>query len=74
MARWHLTDIDQNGGVDPSGCYPIRVSFQKTAAILAPKLSQLFRRLLSTGEFPLEWRITDMTPIPEGLLSDLVSN
>ena len=57
----YLLDLDPNCGVDPSGCFPM--FFQKTASILAPKLSCLFRRLLRGGEFPLEWRIADVTPI-----------
>ena len=48
--------------------------FQKTASVHAPKLSRLFRRLLRCGEFPLEWRIADVTPIPKGPLSALVCN
>ena len=50
--------------------------FQKTTSVLAPKLSCLFqfRRLLRGGEFPLEWRIADVTPIPKGPLSALVCN
>ena len=63
----HLLDLDPNGGVDPSGCFPM--FFRKTASVLAPKLSCLFRRLLHCGEFPLEWRIADVTPIPKGPLS-----
>ena len=51
----HLLDLDPNGGVDPSGCFPM--FFRKTASVLAPNLSCLFRRLLRGGEFPLEWRI-----------------
>ena len=68
----YLLDLDPNGGVDPSGCFPML--FQKTASVLAPKLSCLFRRLLRCGEFPLEWRIADVTPIPKGPLSALVCN
>ena len=68
----HLLDLDPNGGEDPSGCFPM--FFQRTASVLAPKLSRLFRRLLRCGEFPLEWRIADMTPIPKGSLSALVCN
>ena len=45
-----------------------------TASVLAPKLSCLFRRLLRGGEFPLEWWIADVTPIPKGPLSALVCN
>ena len=65
-------DLDPNGGVDPSGCFPM--FFRKTASVLAPKLNCLFRRLLRGGEFPLEWRIADVTPIPKGPLSALVCN
>ena len=68
----HLLDLDPNGGVNPSGCFPM--FFRKTASILAQKLSCLFRRLLRCGEFPLEWRIADVTPIPKGPLSALVCN
>ena len=51
------------------------IFFQKTATILAPKLSRLFRRLLRSGEFPpLEWRIADVTPIPKSPLFALVCN
>ena len=70
--EWHLLDLDPNGGVGPSGCFPM--FFRKTASVLAPKLSCLFRRLLRGGELPLEWRIADVTPIPKGPLSVLVSN
>ena len=48
----HLFDLDPNGGVDPSGFFPM--FFRKAASVLAPKLSCLFRRLLRGGEFPLE--------------------
>ena len=68
----HLLDLDPNGGVDPSGSFPM--FFRKTASVLAPKLSCLFRRLLRGAEFPLEWRIADVTPILKGPLSALVCN
>ena len=55
-------DLDPNGGVDPSGCFPM--FFQKTASVLAPKLSCLFRGGLQT----------DVTPIPKGPLPALVCN
>ena len=69
---YHLLNLDLNGEVDPSGCFPM--FFRKTASVLAPKLSSLFRRLLRCGEFPLQWRIADATPIPKGPLSVLVCN
>ena len=50
----YLLDLDPNGGVDSSGCFPM--FFQKTASVLARK-TELFRRLLHCGEFPLEWRL-----------------
>ena len=68
----HLLDLDPNGGVNPSGCFPM--FFRKTAFVLAPKLSCIFRRLLHCDEFPLEWRIADVTPIPKSPLSALVCN
>ena len=66
----YLLDLDPNGGLDPSGCFPM--FFRKTAFVLAPKLNCLFCRLLRGGEFPLEWLIADVTPIPKGPLSALV--
>ena len=48
--------------------------FQRTAPVLAPKLSCIFRRLFRCGEFPLEWQIADVTPNPKGPLSALVCN
>ena len=65
-------DLDPNCGVDPSGCFPM--FFQKSASVLAQKLSRLFRRLLHCGEFPLECRIADATPILKGPLLVLVCN
>ena len=57
----HLLDLDPNGEVDLSGCFPM--FFRKTASVLAPKKSRLFRRLWHCGEFLLEWQIADETPI-----------
>ena len=68
----YLKDLDPNGGVDPFGCFPMLL--QKTASILATKLSRLFCRLLRSDEFPLKWRIADVTPIFKGPLSALVCN
>ena len=69
---YYLLDLDPNRAVDPSDCFPM--FFQRTASVLTPKLSRLFRRLLRCSEFPLEWRIVDVTPIPKGTLSALVCN
>ena len=66
----YLLDLDPNGGVDPSGCFPM--FFQRTASVLDPKPSRLFRRSLRCDEFPLKGRIADVTPIPKGPLLALV--
>ena len=68
----HLLDLDLNGSVDPSSCFSMFI--WKTASVLAPKLICLFRSLLRCGEFLLEWRIADVTPILKGPLSALVCN
>ena len=64
-------DLDPNSGVVVAS---ICFFLQKTASILALKLSQLFRILLRSGEFLLEWRIVDVIPIPKSLLSAPVCN
>ena len=49
-------------------------SFGRLLLILLRNWVVFFRRLLRCGEFPLEWRIADVTPIPKGPLSALVCN
>ena len=61
----YLTDLDVYGGVDPNGFFPCIL--KKTARTLAPKLSRLFRILLSAGSFPREWRCAYIVPIPKGI-------
>ena len=61
-------DLNPNGGVDSSGCFPTFFLYS------CPETESLFRRLLRSGEFPLEWRTADVTPIPKGPLSALVCN
>ena len=56
----HLLDLDPNGGVDQSGCFPM--VFRKTASVFASTVSRLFHRLLRCGKYPLEWRIADVIP------------
>ena len=46
----------------------------KTATVLAPRLSVVFRRLLRDGSFPGLWKQADVTPIPKGSPSSLVSD
>ena len=66
-----LKDLDSHGGVDPLGYFPL--FFKESAVVLAPKLSRIFRRLLREGQFPPEWRTADITPLPKGPLSSIVS-
>ena len=37
-----------------------------TAVVLAPRLAEVFRRLLRLGSFPVCWRVANGTPIPKG--------
>lgn len=66
-----LMNLDKHGGMDPSGCFPL--FFRETASVLAPKLSCIFRKLLRGGGFPAQWRVADITPIPKGPVSSLLS-
>ena len=59
-----LLDLDSYGGVDPMGIFPLFL--KKTAKILAPKVSVIFRILIKNGSFPLSWRVGHITPIPKG--------
>ena len=66
-----LGALDSYGGVDPTGLFPL--FFKESASVLAPGLSRVFRRLLRLGQFPGQWRVADITPIPKGPISALVS-
>ena len=57
-----LFDLDPYGGTDPLGMIPLFL--KRTADVLAPRLSALFRRLLRLGSFPACWRQENVTPIP----------
>ena len=58
-----LQDLDGSGSVDHSGIFPLL--FRETASVLAPKLSRIFRILLSRGVFPRQWRRAVIKPIPK---------
>ena len=59
-----LLDLYSYGGTDPLGLF---ILFLKTTAeVLAPRLAVVCRRLLRFGSFPVCWRVTNVTPIPEG--------
>ena len=47
---------------------------KRTADVLAPRLSVVFRRLVRLGSFPACWRQANVTPIPEGPQSSSVAN
>ena len=49
-----LLDLDPYGGSDPLGMFPLFL--KRTADVLAPHLSVVFRRLVHLGIFPACWR------------------
>lgn len=58
-----LSDLDSYGGLDPTGVFPLFL--KETRAVLAPKLSVIFRKLIRSGDFPSVWRVANVTPIPK---------
>ena len=40
--------------------------FKRTAYVMAPRLSAVFRRLVRLGSFPACWRQANVTPNPKG--------
>ena len=67
-----LLDLDPYGGTDPLGMFPLFL--KRTADVLAPRLSVVFRRLIRLGSFPACWRQVNVTPIPKGPSSSSVAN
>ena len=67
-----LLDLDTHGGTDPVGMFPLFL--KETAAVLAPKVSAVFRLLVRTGIFPKCWKVANITPIPKGSPSPDVTN
>ena len=67
-----LLDLDPYGGTDPLGMLPLFL--KRTADVLAPRLSVVFRRLIRLGSFPACWRQANVTPIPKGPSSSSVAN
>ena len=49
-----LLDLDPYGGADPLGMFPLFL--KRTADVMAPRLSVVFRRLVRMGSFPACWR------------------
>ena len=67
-----LLDLNPYGGTDPLGMFPLFL--KRTADLLAPRLSVVFRRLLRLGSFPACWRQANVTPIPKDPSSSSVAN
>ena len=63
--RCLLLDLGPYGGTDPLllGIFPL---FLRTADVLAPRLSVVFRRLLRLGCFPASLRPASVNHIPKG--------
>ena len=66
-----LLDLDSYGGTDPLGMFHF---LKETAVILAPRLAVVFQRLLCLGNFPVCWKMANVTPIPKGPPSSSASN
>ena len=64
--------MDPYGGTGPLGMFPLFL--KRTADVLEPRLSVVFRRLVRPGSFPASWRQANVTPIPKGPPSSSVAN
>ena len=60
-----LLELDGHGGVDPNGILPIFL--KKTANIIAPKITAIFRKLVRLSCFPSLWRTGNIAALPKGL-------
>ena len=67
-----LLDLDPYGGSDPLGMFPL--FHKRTADVMAPRLSVVFRRLVRLGSFPACWRQANVTLFPKGPPSSSVAN
>ena len=56
-----LPDLDSYGGTDPLGMFPLFL--KRTAEVLPPRITVVFRQLLRLGSFPICWRVANVTPI-----------
>ena len=59
-----LFDLEPNEGSDPLDM--LHLFLKRTANVLAPCLSVVFRRIVLLGSFPACWRQANITPIPNG--------
>ena len=67
-----MLDLDPYGGSDPLGVFPLFL--KRTADVLSPGHSVLFRRLVRLDSFPACWRHANVTHIPKGSPSSSVAN
>ena len=67
-----MLGLDPCGGTDLLRMFPLFP--KRTADVLAPRLSVVFRRLLRLGSFPACWRQANVSPIPKGPPSSSVAN
>ena len=69
----HLSlDLDPYGGTDPLGMFPL--FHKRTADVMAPRRSVVFRRLVRLFSFLACWRQANFTPIPKDPPSSSVAN
>ena len=64
--------MDPYGGTDPLGMFPLFL--KRTADVMAPRLSVVFRQLVRLGSFQACWRQANVTPIPKCPPSSSVAN
>ena len=67
-----LLDLDSCGGTAPLGLFPLFL--KRTADVLAPRLSAVFRRQVRLGNFPACWRQANVTPKLKGVSYCSVAN
>ena len=67
-----LLDLDPYGGTDPLGMFPLFL--KRTADVMAPRHSVVFRRPVRLGSFPACWRQANVISIPKGPPSSSVPN
>ena len=59
-----LLDLRPYGGTDLLFMFPLFL--KRTADVMAPRLTLVFRRLVRLGSFPACWRQANVTGIPKG--------
>ena len=70
--RGLLLDLDNYGGIDPLCMFPH--VFKRTADVMAPLLSVVFRQLVRLGSFLACWRQANVAPILKGPPFSSVAN